>query len=228
MSKDKGSPRGEKESRKREIAIAGLKAFCEKGYAGTTIEDIVKKAGCSHGLFYHYFKNKKEVFDETMRIRREKSDDDVDKQLSSQPDYNEKLRIILNNMFYDLKNDENFAYFYYFFVSQCFTGRKPRGLPPRSANDDRAARPSDGSERNEPCREKKHEPPIVKLERLFREGQEKGYFTLKHSAKECAILFSAIVQGATLGYVIAPKDVQKRLSLPDPDFIIGIFRKESI
>ena len=228
MSKGKGSPRGEKEARKREIAIAGLKAFCEKGYAGTTIEDIVKKAGCSHGLFYHYFKNKKEVFDETMRIRREKSDDDVDKQLSSQPDYNEKLRIILNNMFYDLKNDENFAYFYYFFVSQCFTGRKPRGLPPRSASDDRTARPSDGSERNEPCREKKHESPIVKLERLFREGQEKGYFTLKHSAKECAILFSSIIQGATLGYVIAPREVRQRMSLPDPDFIISIFRKENI
>ena len=228
MSKDKGSPRGEKDARKRDIAIAGLKAFCEKGYAGTTIEDIVKKAGCSHGLFYHYFKNKKEVFDETMRIRREKSDDDMEKQLSDQPDYGEKLRIIINNMFYNLKNDENFVYFYYFFVSQCFTGRKPRGLSAQNGNEGAAARASDGYMRDEPCREKKHEPPIVKFERLFREGQEKGYFTLNHSAKECAILFSSIIQGATLGYVIAPREVRQRMSLPDPDFIISIFRKENI
>ena len=131
-------------------------------------------------------------------------------------------------MFYDLKNDENFVYFYYFFVSQCFTGRKPRGLSAQSGNEGLAARTSDGYMRDEPCREKKHEPPIVKFERLFREGQEKGYFTLNHSAKECAILFSSIIQGATLGYVIAPREVRQRMSLPDPDFIISIFRKENI
>lgn len=68
--KIKADGSGAKESRKRELAIAGLKVFCEKGFDGATIEDIVKKAGCSHGLFYHYFKNKNEVFDETMRIHR--------------------------------------------------------------------------------------------------------------------------------------------------------------
>lgn len=202
---------GIKEARKKEIAIAGLKVFCEKGFDGATIEDIVKKAGCSHGLFYHYFKNKKEVFDETMRIQRERTDDEIQKQLNAQPNYLEKLRIIINGMFFDLKNDENFAYYYYFFVSQCFT-RKERNLPPPPRDDKNAPPP----------------PPIVHFEQLFSEGQKAGYFSDKHSPKDCARLFISIIQGATIGYVIAPKEMQKQMSLPDTDYIIEIFKKETI
>ena len=40
----------------------GKHTNCEKGYDNATVDDIVKKAKCSHGLFYHYFKNKKEIF----------------------------------------------------------------------------------------------------------------------------------------------------------------------
>ena len=200
---------GAKESRKRELAIAGLKVFCEKGFDGATIEDIVKKAGCSHGLFYHYFKNKNEVFDDTMRIHREKNSAEIDKQLEKEKNYVEKLRIIINNMFYDLKNDENFAYFYYFFVSQCFTCKEKK-LPSR---DDKQPPP---------------EPPIMRLEKLFAEGQAAGDFSDKHSPKDCARLFISIIQGATLGYVIAPKELQKRMTLPDTDFILEIFSKERL
>ena len=57
-----------KERRKEEIIESALKVFCEKGYAGATINDIVKKAKCSHGLFYHYFDSKKEIFIRSSRI----------------------------------------------------------------------------------------------------------------------------------------------------------------
>lgn len=207
----KKNTNGIKTARKKEIAIAGLKVFCEKGFDGATIEDIVKKAGCSHGLFYHYFKSKKEVFDETMRIQHEKNDDEIQKQLDAQPNYSEKLRIIINGMFYDLKNDENFAYYYYFFVSQCFT-RSAKNLPPPPCD-----------EKNTPL-----PPPIVRFEQLFLEGQKAGYFSDKHSPKDCARLFISIIQGATIGYVIAPKEIQKQMSLPDTDFILEIFKKETI
>lgn len=207
--KTKADGSGAKESRKRELAIAGLKVFCEKGFDGATIEDIVKKAGCSHGLFYHYFKNKNEVFDETMRIHREKNNEELEKQLEKEKNYVEKLRIIINNMFYDLKNDENFAYFYYFFVSQCFSGKEKR-LPPRDDSKPRK------------------DPPVVRFEKIFEEGQAAGDFSDEHSPKDCARLFVSIIQGATLGYVIAPKEIQKRMTLPDTDFILEIFSKERL
>lgn len=199
-----------KEGRKKEIAIAGLKVFCEKGYAGATIEDIVKKAGCSHGLFYHYFNNKKEVFEETMRINRNNYDKDLDEKIENEPNCAEKLRILINKMFYDLKNDENFPYFYYFFVSQCFNMKESSFSPPKHSED----APPD--------------PPMAKFEKIFTEGQANGTFKSNHTAKECTILLSAIIQGTTLGYIVAPKDFQKQMSLPDTDFILDIFRKETL
>ena len=50
-----------KEVRKKKILDGALKAFCERGVDSTTIDDICDKVGCSHGLFYHYYKNKDEL-----------------------------------------------------------------------------------------------------------------------------------------------------------------------
>ena len=105
-----------KESRRREIAICGLKVFCEKGYDSTTVDDIMKKAECSHGLFYHYFKSKKEIFDEVMKIKHESRDNELKERVEKEKDYNNKLRIIIESMFKSMQNDENFPYHYFFFL----------------------------------------------------------------------------------------------------------------
>lgn len=38
--------------------------FVERGYAGTTVKDIVESAGISTGSFYFYFKSKEELFEQ--------------------------------------------------------------------------------------------------------------------------------------------------------------------
>jgi AcrR family transcriptional regulator len=48
-----GSPR-----RQREIIMAALACFTEKGFPATSIADICKKAGASTGSVYHHFKSK--------------------------------------------------------------------------------------------------------------------------------------------------------------------------
>jgi AcrR family transcriptional regulator len=53
----------EPEVRKGEILDAAQKLFVEKGYAKTTVTDILNVYGLSKGLFYHYFKSKEEVMD---------------------------------------------------------------------------------------------------------------------------------------------------------------------
>lgn len=197
-----------KNSRKEDILYGGLKVFCEKGYDAATVDDIVKKAGCSHGLFYHYFKSKKEVFDEILLIKRDRDDSETDERLKAAKNCKEKLRIIINRMFNEMVNDENFAYYFYFFVSTSFN-IKEKALPPP---------PPDGA--------RKPRRPVFKVvEEIFAEGQKNGEFTKKYSAGEFASLLLSIVQGATLGYVIAPKEVQKNITLPDTEFIIDIFRK---
>ncbi len=50
------------QSTREKLLEAGKKLFAEKGYHRTTIEEITKEAGVSHGTFYVYFKSKKEFF----------------------------------------------------------------------------------------------------------------------------------------------------------------------
>ena len=51
-----------KDKRRSKLMLFALKAFAEKGYDKTAIDDITKPAKCSHGLFYHYFDSKETVF----------------------------------------------------------------------------------------------------------------------------------------------------------------------
>ena len=47
--------------RKQELLDAALQLFNEKGYEGTTINDIIKKVGVTKGAFYYYFSSKEEI-----------------------------------------------------------------------------------------------------------------------------------------------------------------------
>ena len=44
------------------ILLASLYLFANKGYDATTLDEITKVAGCSHGLLYHYFKDKYHLY----------------------------------------------------------------------------------------------------------------------------------------------------------------------
>lgn len=41
---------------------AGINLFAEKGYAGTSVREIVAKAGVSKPVLYYYFRNKQGIF----------------------------------------------------------------------------------------------------------------------------------------------------------------------
>lgn len=44
------------------ILNAAINEFAEKGYENASTNEIVKDAGISKGLLFHYFKNKKQLF----------------------------------------------------------------------------------------------------------------------------------------------------------------------
>ena len=50
------------EERRGQIIEAALACFTRKGYANTTIDDIVAESGLSKGAIYWYFKSKDDVF----------------------------------------------------------------------------------------------------------------------------------------------------------------------
>lgn len=49
------------DQRKQEIISCSIAMFKDRDGKDVSIDDICKKLGISHGLFYHYFKNKKDL-----------------------------------------------------------------------------------------------------------------------------------------------------------------------
>lgn len=45
------------------ILTSAMFLYATKGYDSTTLDEIAKVAGCSHGLLYHYFKDKNGIYD---------------------------------------------------------------------------------------------------------------------------------------------------------------------
>ena len=58
----------EPEVRKNEILSAARELFNTQGYAMTSVNGIIEKAGIAKGTFYYYFKSKEEVLDEIVKF----------------------------------------------------------------------------------------------------------------------------------------------------------------
>ena len=56
-----------RDARKEQILLAALKVFAKRGFYGTKISDISSMAGLSHGLVYHYFASKDEIFTDLVK-----------------------------------------------------------------------------------------------------------------------------------------------------------------
>ena len=193
-----------KDERKRKILECALKVFCEKGYDGTTINDIVKKAKCSHGLFYHYFDSKKSIFDSITEVRGKNLFDFLDEVISEESNYLTKLKKMTEYTFNNMKKDDIFAYRYYFFVSTVFHKAESGVLPPKDKI-----------------------PPHVRLTNFFEEGIKAGDFSNKYPASECAKLYNCITKGATLNFILCPKEFKSSFKFPMTEYIIDIFKKEN-
>ncbi len=192
-----------KAERKEQIILAGLKVFCEKGYESAKVEDIVARAGCSHGLFYHYFKNKREIFDEIVKNRGKDSLAELESLLTDESlPYADRLRNLLRYNFERVFSDENFSYYFYFFISRWFLKANAEG--------------------ENAALEKRPLPKI--LFEFFQKAQKSGEFSSAHSPEECCALLHCIIQGSSLNAVLVPEP-KKVLPPPDIDFIVNIFRK---
>jgi AcrR family transcriptional regulator len=52
----------DKQGAKRMLLEAGITLFAEKGYASTSVREIVARAGVSKPVLYYYFENKEGIF----------------------------------------------------------------------------------------------------------------------------------------------------------------------
>jgi len=57
-----------KEQRKKEIALAALDIFAEKGFEAATINEITRFAGIGKGTIYEYFKSKDDLIFNSIKV----------------------------------------------------------------------------------------------------------------------------------------------------------------
>ncbi|MBP1717749.1 MAG: TetR family transcriptional regulator [Deltaproteobacteria bacterium] len=94
LKKDKSPPR----SRQR-LLDAAAELFNSKGYAATTVREIVKAAGVTKPVLYYYFKNKEGIFLELMRETYVKFNELVDSVRSEKGNPREKLERFIDQSF---------------------------------------------------------------------------------------------------------------------------------
>lgn len=58
------------DQRKKEIVNTAIRIFAFKTHTKTSVDDITKDMGISHGLFYHYFKNKDALLEEIILLSK--------------------------------------------------------------------------------------------------------------------------------------------------------------
>ena len=92
---------------KHKILESALVLFADKGFKGTSINDIAKSAGISKGLAFNYFKDKKEIMISVFTLLAEEIGSlyhDVEKE--SEP--HKKLKVLINSTLNAIVEDEKF------------------------------------------------------------------------------------------------------------------------
>ncbi|MFM1654302.1 TetR/AcrR family transcriptional regulator [Brevibacillus sp. B_LB10_24] len=66
-----------RDERREQILLAALRVFAARGIVGTKMSMIASEAGISHGLLYHYFKSKDELFTTLVEGAMAAADDEM-------------------------------------------------------------------------------------------------------------------------------------------------------
>lgn len=83
----------DKEKRKKEIALATLEIFAEKGFEAASMSQIAKLAGVGKGTIYEYFESKEELIMSAIKAWVEAVQSEVEKQMEGIDDPVERLRM---------------------------------------------------------------------------------------------------------------------------------------
>lgn len=85
--------------RRRELTKAAFLVMQEEGVAGTTLERVAQRAGASKGIVLHYFGNKQQLFERTMRYANLMLHDAVVSRMAGAATASERLWAIVDGNF---------------------------------------------------------------------------------------------------------------------------------
>ncbi|NWL87939.1 MULTISPECIES: TetR/AcrR family transcriptional regulator [unclassified Paenibacillus] len=184
-----------RDARKQQLLEAGAKVFGERGYAGTKISDIVGEAKLSHGLIYHYFASKEDIYIELARTAFITSYETIREVVESGGSPYERLKALTEGIFAHTAESG------YFFLIALQTNTSKTVPAEATAISREYAQQS-----------------MRWLERLFREGQEQGEFIDADPLKQ-ALMYSSMLNGVVFTRLTYPE----LEDFPQVDQILRIF-----
>ncbi len=192
-----------KDERRANILKTALRLFAVHGYDSTTINDITQASNCSHGLFYHYFSSKEEVFktlieESSEREKISRSDFDFEGKNASPTEIMKAgLTLILDKL---ATPNSDFPYYLYMFLNIHFQKTLPEPKPKKRMGSN----------------------PFVTVSSLIQRGMDTGEFE-KGDPKDYAVCLFSLLRGLTYIRIISPNEYR----LPDVNTFMNLFlRKE--
>ncbi|UOO37472.1 TetR/AcrR family transcriptional regulator [Oscillospiraceae bacterium CM] len=195
------SPRNEeqnmqiKDERREQILSAALKVFAKKGFAASKISDIVAAAGVSHGLFYHYFKSKEDVFYELLKLAITSSTQAILMVNNMPISPLEKVRQTAKYILGGIESFEDSAY-YFLIVIHAFVMDAPAEIKALTEN-----------------------PNLQIFSKIVRDGQQTGEIR-EGDPDGMTMTFFAAIQGLAM-YKLALQNFK----MPDPEILVSMLRK---
>ena len=115
-----------KSSRRNEILKSALPLFSLRGYDAVKVDDITKECGCSHGLFYHYFSSKEDLFRAMMEESKAVGRRCYPRTWLDNSNPVEAVNIFVNNIINLLLNDEENCYYMYLYLTSPYQKTLPK------------------------------------------------------------------------------------------------------
>lgn len=184
-----------KNERQEQILQAALKVFARRGMGAAKIGDIAAEAGLSHGLVYHYFKSKEEIF--TTLVKRAIDGSALVVQYAKQQKGSplEQLRWMTRMMLDSIAGDGAYLFL---LMTQAFTSDAiPDEVKQLLSSD-----------------------TILSAERqtvpILIAGQEAGEI-INEDPHQLAVLYFSLIQGLALSRI-----QQKDTPMPDADMVLRV------
>lgn len=87
----------DKEAKKKEILMAALHEFAEKGVNQTKISDIAQRAGIGKGTVYEYYPNKDAIFIDSMSFFMQSLENSLLKNMEGVKDPRQKIEVLIRS-----------------------------------------------------------------------------------------------------------------------------------
>ena len=197
------SPRNEeqneqiKDERREQILSAALRTFATRGFAATKIGDIAARAQVSHGLVYHYFKSKEEIFFVLLQRALDTSMQSVVRMEELPMPALEKVRTIARYILEGIESYADSAY-YFLIVINAAVMESTQEIVKLTAQTD---------------------VTMASMERMLRAGQQAGDIA-EGDTLGMAMAFFAAMEGLALYKLMMPE-----FRMPDPELLVNMVKR---